>query len=344
MKHKKLIGVKLCILAAFIFSINIHLIGAEREFDFKINNISDLANKKKELEKKQKLEAKEKAKLEEKQKKEEEKRAKLESKEKAKLEEKHKKEEEKRAKLEAKEKTKLEENEKVKLEENQRKVEERTKLEVPQTREENIFSFEPKEKIEIKKKKEETLNFKEVKIIKKKEKKVKFPGLYIYKDAGYKENKYLPTGWMGDTGDLRMSSRCFVEPKSGVSCVKIGYSARQSQGNGWAGIYWQNPANNWGTEDKGFNLTGAKKLKFYIRGEKGGEIIDSFKVGGITGTYSDSADISFGPIILTKKWAKYEIDLKNYDLSHIIGGFCFVVTAESNPDSITFYLDEIVFE
>jgi len=149
---------------------------------------------------------------------------------------------------------------------------------------------------------------------------------------------------MGDTGDLRMSSRCFVKPKKGISCIKIGYSARLTQGNGWAGIYWQNPANNWGTENKGLNLTGAKKLKFYIRGEKGGEVIDSFKVGGITGTYSDTADITYGPIVLTKKWAKYEIDLRNYDLSRIIGGFAFVVAAESNSEGLTFYLDEIVFE
>lgn len=186
-------------------------------------------------------------------------------------------------------------------------------------------------------------SIKEVKI-KEKKQNIKFTKFYIYKDAGYKENNYVPTGWMGDYGDLRMSARYFIKPKTGSSCIKIGYSAKLSQGNGWAGIYWQNPANNWATENKGFDLTGAKKLEFYIKGEKGGEIIDNFKLGGITGTYPDTADVSFGPIILTKSWKKYEIDLKGYNLSHIIGGFCFVLTAESNPEGCIFYLDEIVIK
>jgi hypothetical protein len=414
MKYKGIAikNLSLFVLIAFVLSINLNLIGAEKQFDFKINNISELAEKKKELEKKQKLLAEERAKADAKEKakaealakekekeeakkqKEEEKRSKLVAKDDAKAEvaineqekneikinqdkeasakeeAKKRKEDEEKAKLlakfEAKEKIRLEALAKEKEKEDARKRKEedqKAKFEAKEEERQEIIQKkeeEKKAKLEAKKmkeqeknqdetpvlkeKKEERVNFREVKVIKKKEKDVKFTELYIYKDAGYRENKYLPTGWMGDTGDLRMSSRCFVEPKTGTSCIKIGYSARQSQGNGWAGIYWQNPANNWGTEKKGFDLTGAKKLKFYIRGEKGGEIIDSFKVGGITGTYSDTADIPFGPIILTKKWTKYEIDLKGYDLSHIIGGFCFAVTAESNPESMTFYLDEIVYE
>jgi hypothetical protein len=294
-------------LISFVLSINLNLLAAERKFDFKINNISNLAEKKKELEKKKKLSDKEKAKLEKKQKKEEARKAKLEAKKQAKLEKKRRKEEARRAKM--------------------------------QGRKSSTAPI-----VEKKRLKKENRNFKEVKVIKKKTKKIKFPGLAVYKDAGFKGNNYIPTGWMGDIGDLRMSSRYFVKPKKGMSCIKIGYSARQTQGNGWAGIYWQNPANNWGDENKGFNLVGAKKLKFYIKGEKGGEVIDVLKMGGITGVYPDTADVSFGPIMLTKRWKKYEIDLRGYDLSHIIGGFCFVVTAESNPDGIIFYIDEIQYK
>ena len=60
-------------------------------------------------------------------------------------------------------------------------------------------------------------------------------------------------------------------------------------------------------------FTGAKRLIFAARGEKGGELIEC-KMGGITGQYSDSASGTTGPIELTKDWKTYEIDLVGYGL------------------------------
>lgn len=177
------------------------------------------------------------------------------------------------------------------------------------------------------------------------EKPVAFSPKYIYKDIDFKQNNYIPSGFMGDYGDLKISLRCYIKPCKGKSCMKINYSARESQGNGWAGIYWQSTANNWGTEGTGLNLSGAKRLVFYMKGEKGGEVIEKCKVGGIRGSeFVDTADVDFGPIILKKSWQRYVINLSGYNLSHIIGGFAFVVTTESNPNGVVFYLDEVVFE
>ena len=131
---------------------------------------------------------------------------------------------------------------------------------------------------------------------------------------------------------------------SGNSCMKIKYNARGAQGAGWAGIFWQNPANNWGSQMGGYDLSGYNKLTFWARGEKGGEIIAEFKVGGISGTYSDSDSTSIGPITLTKDWKKYEIDLKGLDLSYISGGFAYTASSKDNPQGFIFYLDDIKFE
>jgi hypothetical protein len=122
------------------------------------------------------------------------------------------------------------------------------------------------------------------------------------------------------------------------------YSAQKKQGAGWAGIYWQDPPNNWGNAKGGYDLTGAKKLTFYAKGEKGGEVVAEFKIGGMRGEYSDSTSVSIGPVTLTPEWKQYEIDLKNEDLSLVIGGFSFVISAMENPNGATFYLDEIIFE
>ncbi len=171
-----------------------------------------------------------------------------------------------------------------------------------------------------------------------------FKKFHVYADQGYFKNHFIPSGWMGDYGDINYNDSSATNPQSRRTAIKIAYSAARKQGAGWAGIYWQDPANNWGNTKGGFDLSGAKKLTFWARGEKGGEVVTEFKMGGITGQYSDSASSSIGPIVLTPEWKQYTIDLSTEDLSLIIGGFAFVVSAMENPDGATFYLDEIVYE
>ncbi len=171
-----------------------------------------------------------------------------------------------------------------------------------------------------------------------------FKSFFVYNDANSPDNHYDPSGWMGDHGDLKMSQDYLTNPHGGSSSIQLSYSAKKSQGAGWAGIYWQNPANNWGSKAGGYDLTGAKKLTFWIRGEKGGERIEEIKAGGITGEYPDSDVAGIGPVVLTTDWKQYAIDLGGKDLSSISGGFCWVASADSNPDGMTFYLDEVVYE
>ena len=87
-----------------------------------------------------------------------------------------------------------------------------------------------------------------------------------------------------------------------------------------------------------------RKLTFWARGEKGGERIEEFKMGGISGPYPDSATASIGPLILTPEWKQYAIDLVGKDLSHVIGGFAWSANLDNNPNGCTFYLDEIRYE
>ena len=166
---------------------------------------------------------------------------------------------------------------------------------------------------------------------------------YVYADGNSLDNHYIPSGYMGDHGDLRVDQNCKDVPYSGSSCIKIIYTAKASQGARWTGIYWQNPANNWGNRDGGFDLSGATKLTFWAKGEKGGERIEDFKMGGIMGEYSDSDSAGIGPVVLTQDWKQYTIDLRGKDLSYIIGGFCLATNADVNPEGATFYLDEISY-
>jgi len=166
----------------------------------------------------------------------------------------------------------------------------------------------------------------------------------VYTDGRSPDNHYVPSGYMGDYGDVSIDASSFENPHSGTTCIKIAYSNFASQGARWVGVYWLNPANNWGNRKGGFDLTGAKKLSFWIRGEKGGERIEEFKIGGITGLYPDSDVAGIGPVLLTNEWKKQEIDLRGKDLSYISGGFCWSTNLDVNPDGVTFYLDDIRYE
>lgn len=171
-----------------------------------------------------------------------------------------------------------------------------------------------------------------------------FKRFNIYTDGNARDNHYVASGWMGDYGDMRFDRAWKENPHSGTTCIKIIYSAEQKQGAGWAGIFWQNPPNNWGTKPGGFDLTGAKKLVFWVRGAKGGENLSEVGMGGITGEYSDTDKVTIGPITLSTEWKQYEIDLKGKDLKYISGGFFWSTAAQDNSEGFTIFFDDIYYE
>jgi Beta-galactosidase/beta-glucuronidase len=150
---------------------------------------------------------------------------------------------------------------------------------------------------------------------------------------------FVPTGWMGNQENIRLEEQWRDRPHSGETCVKVSYVGK----DGWAGVVWQHPANDWGERPEGWNLTGAKKLTFWARGETGEETVDfSFGLLGTDKKYYDTASGKLPGVRLTKEWKQYEVDLTGKNLSRIKSGFAWVVAAQGKP--ITFYLDDIRFE
>jgi len=163
------------------------------------------------------------------------------------------------------------------------------------------------------------------------------------------ENMFVPSGWMGD-GEygqkyLTFSGEDRSNPHSSPVSTKVIYRFGPKR---WAGIYWQNKANNWG-DKKGtdYSKKGITHLSFWARGETGNEMVE-FKSGDINDPnkkFHDSFSETTGRILLTKEWKEYKIDLTGADLSSVIGGFCWVASADFNSGtSATFYIDDIAFK
>ncbi|MCM8774588.1 MAG: hypothetical protein NC820_07665 [Candidatus Omnitrophica bacterium] len=172
----------------------------------------------------------------------------------------------------------------------------------------------------------------------------------IYTEKNSPNNRFIPSGWMGDYGDLKFNDQSTEGPYSGSTCISITYTAKRTQGQGWGGIYWQSSSNNWGDKQTGFDLTGFNKLSFMAKGKNGGEVITSVKVGGIQRNSSgdmvafpDSVNVEYGPIRLSKDWQLYEINLVGKDLSYVNGGFCIVFNADQSKAEEVIYLDDIYF-
>jgi hypothetical protein len=160
---------------------------------------------------------------------------------------------------------------------------------------------------------------------------------------GISDLGFEPTGWSGDKSYIISFREDWPDnPRSGTTCTRVEYnpSTQSERGDGWAGVYWQYPPNNWGNMP-GKYLTGAKEVTFWARGELGGEKAE-FKVGGITGD-SLGSGISTGEIGLQKTWNKYTIPLLGKDLSNIKAGFFWASYRDENPSGCIIYLDDITY-
>ncbi|MBN1270544.1 MAG: hypothetical protein JXB04_13220 [Kiritimatiellae bacterium] len=153
------------------------------------------------------------------------------------------------------------------------------------------------------------------------------------------DQPYIPSGWMGNTDAIEMDECWPDKPHSAPSCMKFTYSDVK----GWGGVVWQSPADDWGDEPGGWDITGAKRLVFWARGDKGEEMVE-FKMGilGKNKAYPDSAKASLGKVKLGADWQEFSIPLEGKDLSVIKTGFVWVIAGRKEP--VTFYLDDVRFE
>lgn len=160
--------------------------------------------------------------------------------------------------------------------------------------------------------------------------------LVVFAEGGQKV-PWIPAGYMGNTGAIKMDQGWVKGPKSGVSCLKVFYQAADE----WAGVVWQDPINDWGDAAGGYDLTGATALEFWARGEAGGEVLEfGFGVLGSDKKYADSGSASLKGVKLTDDWRKYRIEIgKDVDLQRIKTGFYWSVAGQGK--SLTFYLDDV---
>ena len=159
----------------------------------------------------------------------------------------------------------------------------------------------------------------------------------VYEDS-FESMPWVPSGWMGNVDALTLDGDFADDTHEGVAAIRMRYTGTYN----WVGVAWQDPPNNWGEQDGGFDMTGATALEVWARGEYGGEKV-TFGVGLLAADreYPDSSIQKTGPIELTSEWTRYRVQLKGEDLSSLKTGF--VVTLQGRRTPVTIYLDSIRF-
>ncbi|MCU1283297.1 MAG: Glutamate synthase large chain [bacterium] len=169
---------------------------------------------------------------------------------------------------------------------------------------------------------------------------------------------FVSSGFMGDgamagtitmtpakTGDSNDCNGMRAGTTASGSCHSVVYAPPTSGGMGWGGVYWQYPANNWGTK-AGYGVpAGAKKVTFQAKGLKGGEKV-TFLAGGIISAgnpYTDSVKATT-TVTLTAAWAPYTIDLSGQSYTQVLGGFGWTMTATDAGASGGFFVDDIQWQ
>ena len=186
--------------------------------------------------------------------------------------------------------------------------------------------------------------------------------VFVYKDFAQTENNFTQKAkiWGQDASLVKdLDENWQTNPYSGSSCIRCEITTKGTDWGGWMFLNGYLPAgstqpklNTGDQPNAGLDLTGAYELRFYARGEQGGEHVEFFTCGfgydGEDGSriekYPDSEGKHSWNATLSTEWEEYSIPLKFADLSLIQNGFGFVCSGNDSGDAANvFYLDDIQF-
>lgn len=149
---------------------------------------------------------------------------------------------------------------------------------------------------------------------------------------------YVPSGFFDDVNAITIKEAQYKD----VACTEFGFSPYGK--NGYGGVYWQYPPNNWGATE-GKDLSGYEKVSFYVASPDKASI--NFIAGGVADSslpHKDRFKKVSGFRELGPEWQKIDIDLKGSDLTSVIGALAWTTNRDNNPRPVKFYIRDIVYE
>lgn len=178
---------------------------------------------------------------------------------------------------------------------------------------------------------------------------------------------FVKSGFMGDAMMTVTAAPSMMSPdgtcggkrapgKGGGDCDTFTIDASKAATPTWQGVFYQFPANNWGTFPGRTIATGAKAVKFQARASRSVAVM--FQVGMcdpmdatkcVDGFYAypDSADDT-GKVTVGTDWTELSVDLSGKDYSKgVHGAFSWAISNDDllgDASALTLNLDSITWE
>ena len=180
---------------------------------------------------------------------------------------------------------------------------------------------------------------------------------YVYRDYASEDNHFNMKAMMSAGGFedmVYMMNESFTDqPYSGDTCIRCQVNTKKGTWGGWmflTGMLVPDEEylifNDGATPDQGEDLTGMHELRFWARGQNGGESVEficfGFGAEDSAIAYKDTASKQKLKVNLTTDWQEYVIRWDSLDLSNIVLGFGYACSdGKSEVKENIFYLDEI---
>jgi hypothetical protein len=152
---------------------------------------------------------------------------------------------------------------------------------------------------------------------------------------------YAVSGYSGDgetPGLVGETQSCPVRAGQGRgNCHAFTYTPGSV---GWAGVFWQYPANNWGTDLGRPVPAHAKSVSFYAWSDTGGEAL-TFGAGLKD---FDAFNLTRPDVTLTSTPTRYTLSLDGVSYGDDVISAFFWSAAGTGKERVAFYVDDIVWE
>jgi hypothetical protein len=170
---------------------------------------------------------------------------------------------------------------------------------------------------------------------------------------------FVPSGFMGDVAETNgrkplelFYDGCRPRPAGARgNCYRFVYhpTPLDAGGVGWAGVYWQSPANNWGQDRPQSVVPSARRVSFMASGGESAEDVTIF-VGGLSAVDADGLPLPYRDSLsvtqtftLTAEPTRYDVpipDDASYDF--VVGAFGFSLAGDGAA-SRALFLDDIAW-
>ncbi len=155
------------------------------------------------------------------------------------------------------------------------------------------------------------------------------------------DDYFAASGYMGDgesPGGISDSTAC--PERAGDALGVCHHLVWTPKSNGWAGIYWQYPAGNWGTSP-GYQIEpGATQVSFWAWGDAGGETLSFFAgIEEADGFHTEVTDV-----VLTTTPTRYYLNLRNKTYDTVVGAFGWSSGTSDGTSPVSFTIDDIQWQ